>query len=220
VNKVAQYSLTAGIVLAGGLLIFKLYKTIKKSIEIDAEKSKAEEEKRKKAEERFEDGKLNFSQKYTDSAIAKVSLNNDKILDVETKSYLYDKLSALKCDVLACDFDDYDEYCKKGEEFENIYNALDILEGNALEARILSLKKEDKRQQEHISKINKLREDERKHKQEMEKINATHEAELDIYEAKFKLEKAKFDTMCKALQNADNKNVQSTFNIKTNISED
>ncbi len=219
-NKVAQYSLTVGIVLAGGLLIFKLYKTIKESIEIDAEKSKAEEEKRKKAEERFEDSKFSFSREYTDSAIAKVSLCNDKIQDTETKSYLYDKLSALRADILACDYADADEYDAKGEQFVNIYNALDILEGDALEARIMSLKKEDKKREEHNSKINKIREDERKHKQEMEKINATHEAELDIYEAKFKLEKAKFDTMCKALQNADNKNVQSTFNIKTNISED
>lgn len=219
-NKVAQYSLTAGIVLAGGLLIFKLYKSIKKSIEIDAEKSKAEEQKRKEAEERYEKGKLNFSIEYSDSAIAKVSLCNDKIKDTETKSYLYDKLSALKDDILGCDFDDADEGKAKYDQFVNIYNALDILEGDALEARIMSLKKEDKRREEHNSKINKIREDERKHKQEMEKINATHEAELDIYEAKFKLEKAKFDTMCKALQNADNKNVQSTFNIKTNISED
>lgn len=187
--------------------------------------AKSEAERKEREAERQEriDGfnscKNNFKKTATDARIINVTLNNDKITNVTDRSYLYDKLKNYKIRALNCSYDESHMYAKYVDLYSDLYNMLKDTEttSTSIDAKILSLQKEDNEIHEIMENKRKKSEQEEAHRRELEKIRAEKDAQLEIYEAKLEAEKAKLKTVCETMNGNGNKSVNHTLNIKTNV---
>ncbi len=198
----------------------KLYLKLKKDYEKTLKEKEALKQKEEEAIKNFNEDKESFKAFSTDSKISSVTLSNDKLEELDDRSYFYDKLKDLRKNALACVYTETETFTWYVNEFKDLYNSLSKLDKKALLAKKKSLVDKDRANEEYKKNIRKMREEENKHKRELELLREKRKSELDIYEAKLNVEKAKLETVCKAMSSASNKNVQSQLNIKANLTED
>ncbi len=168
----------------------------------------------------FEEGKHKFRVDYNECRIANLTLDNSKIENCNERSYLYDKFNELKEAALSCGYynkHDYQEYVQECIDLEYL---LENTSNNAISAKLYSMHQKDEEDKRIAEKEEAFMNEEYKHKREMELLESKRQADLDVYKAKLNIEQAKLKTICEAMGNSSNKNVNSTLNIKTDISED
>ena len=211
-----------GVLAAIAAALFGTSKLIEKAKDAYA-KSEAErkerEAERQEQIEVFNSCKSSFKKSASDTRISNVTLNNDKITNVVNKSYLYDKLKGYKTRALNCSYDESHTYAEYVDLYSDLYNMLkdETTTSDSIDAKILSLQKEDNEIHEIMENKRKKSEEAEAHRRELEKIKAEKDAQLEIYEAKLEAEKAKFKTVCETMNGNGNKSVNHTLNIKTNV---
>lgn len=168
----------------------------------------------------FEELKHSFKVDYSESHIVKLTLDNPKITNNDDKSYIYDKFNELKRDALSCGYYDRESYQEYVQECIDLEYILSESSSDAINAKLYSLRKQDDENKRIVEKEEAFMNEEYKHKREMELLESKRQADLDVYKAKLNVEQAKLKTICEAMGNSSNKNVNSTLNIKTDISED
>jgi len=198
----------------------KLYLKLKKDYEKTLKEKEALEQKEAKEKADFQEKKAIFNELYSDKKIASLTLSNDKLEELDDRSYFYDKLKEMKNNALICDYHEKDEFELCVSEFKDLYSSLKDLDKKALKAKKKYFMDKDKSKCEYMKRVQQLREEEQKHKRELEILREKRKSELDVYEAKLNVEKAKLETVCKAMSSTSNKNVQSQLNIKANLTED
>ena len=208
----------AVIVISGAVYLTSKYIT-KTGQQFDRIRAKHELEARQMKENvaKFNKEKADFLTKYSDSRIAKATLQNPNIDSMEDKAYMYQKLKDIRNELYLYGYDDIIGYKREVDDFLDLLEST-TMDKESLSAKLYSLHENDKT----ISAINAAnaarREADLKHQRELETIEREKEKELAIYEAKLKAEQAKFKTVCETMKDADKK-VQANVNLKTSISE-
>lgn len=234
----------------------KIEKAAKEKAEKEKEKAeKAEKEAIKKEFAEIVDyRKSKFFKCYPFSKITEVTLNNSN-LTLENRSYMYDKLMAryniirhfsniiyigtyTATEIITNTYNSKLELLESSvTDFVNMYETLKNTDKDGLDSYILSFKNMDviaaknaehnrKIAEEHEKANNELRIIEAKKQSEIDIINAKgkiesdrkqaeKESELEILKAKLDLEKSKFKTVMKTMSSAGDKN--SSINLKTNV---
>lgn len=192
-------------------------------------KEEHEELKAKRALKKLEDERLynlfiaekdDFLKEFDDSKLSSISLGNDKIKSVEDKAYVYAKIKAAINKVKNCSYSDKNEFDDYKSDFLELFLLFNNANEDVIEAKIVSMKKEDEARAKIIAENRERQAEERKYQRELDIIKENHRHEQNTYETKLNIEKAKLDTICKAVSGATNKNISSTLNIKTNVNED
>lgn len=206
--------------VAGGFLSYFFIKKLKKTVK------EMEEERQKKIEE-LEEIKENFRirkdsvmEYYNDEWLSGLTLGNYNIKNAEDKAYLYNKLNSLSVKIYNCSYNETKEFDDLVYNLKNLCYSLEKLDEEAIEAKLLYLRKKDEEDSKIQEKINIAREKQREHERELEKMREKRKSDLDIYNAKLCVEKAKLETLAKAMSGAGNKNISSSINIKTDLKED
>lgn len=168
----------------------------------------------------FEQMKRSFKIDYNETHIVKLTLDNPKIANGDDRSYLYDKFNSMKQSALSCSYYDRGNYQDYVQECIDLEYILDQASSDAINAKLCSLRKQDEENKRIAEKEEAFMNEEYKHKRELEILESKRQADLDVYKAKLNVEQAKLKTICEAMGNSSNKNVNSTLNIKTDISED
>jgi hypothetical protein len=168
----------------------------------------------------FNESKRKFRVDYSEAHISSLTLSNPKIKNNSERSYLYDKLRSLKNDAIDCGYNRRDDYNYYVNECIDLEYVLTNLDPEAINAKLESMHGQDEIDQKEFEKDEAFYAAENAHKKELELIEAKRKADLDIYKAKLNVEQAKLKTICETMSNSSNKNVNSTLNIKTDISED
>lgn len=204
-----------------GVLTYIGTKKIKAHNEKLRIKREAEEAERKKKKEEFDCVLSEWKRLHDEASISKITLQNEKLIP-ESRSYIYMKLSSLRKKILICTLFDYESgyFTDLTDKFIDLSLALEHEDEKALSARIDAMKNEDEHLEKiHLENMAKL-EEERKMKHELDILKEKHNSELEMYKAKAETEKAKMNSLAKALKSSDNKSLNTSFNIKTNINED
>lgn len=168
----------------------------------------------------FEECKRKFKVDYNECRVANLTLDNPKIENCADRSYLYNKFNELKQSALSCGYYDRDDYKEYAQECIDLEYLLENTSSNAIEAKLYSMHQKDSEDERIAAKEEAFLNEEYKHKREMEILESKRQADLDVYKAKLNIEQAKLKTICEAMGGSSNKNVNSTLNIKTDISED
>lgn len=208
---------TLAVVVIGGAIYLSSKYISKTGQKFDKIRAKHELEAKQLKENiaRFNKEKNDFMVQYSDSKIAKATLQNPNIETMEEKAYMYQKLKDARDELYSFDYYDNDKYAYAAGEF------LDLLEStkmdkDSLNAKLYSLHENDKTIQA-IKKANDAKKEaELKHQRELEKIEREKNKELAVYEAKLKAEQAKFKTVCETMKDAEKK-VQANVNLKTDL---
>ena len=183
-------------------------------------KRKQELEELNQKKEDFKNNKMYILNHFTDSEISSLTLNNSKIKDSDEKAYLYGKCRHLRNEIYNCSYEaeKFMEDCayKLGE----LCWALENLTEDALSAKLVHMHKEDEDNQKTMDRIRARKEKQCEHERELEKMREKRKSDLDIYNAKLEIEKAKLEVLAKAMSGAGNKNISSAINIKTELKED
>ena len=166
----------------------------------------------------FNEMKNKFRYDYSESHIVALTLDNSKISNYEERSYLYDKFNSLKQKALSCDYYDRNNYEEHVQECIDLEYILDKTSSDAISAKLYSMHKDDEEKAVIKEKEEAFLNDEYAHKRELEILEAKRQADLDIYKAKLNVEQAKLKTICEAMGGSSNKNINSTLNLKTDIS--
>lgn len=234
----------------------KIEKAAKEKVAKEKEEAeKAEKEAIKKEFAEVVDFKKSkFHKCYPFSKITEVTLNNSN-LSLENRSYMYDKLVAryniirnLSNNLYVSTYDtvgfvrnSYDSKLEMLEasvnNFVNMYDTLKNTDKDGLDSYVLSFKNADAKAAKNAEYSRKLDEEYNKVKNELKIIEAKKQSEIDIINAKGKiesdrkqaekeseleilkakldLEKSKFKTVMKTMSSAGDKN--SSINLKTNV---
>ena len=205
---------------AGTFALYEGSKKLKKALLEAEKKEKARLEKLEKDKAAFYSEKEEFLQEYTDSHISKVTLSNDKIENNDERAYLYSKMTKLRTDIVDYSYNERIKMFDAQYALDELYKALAELDAESIKAKLIFMHQQDKHQEELLAKINAERDKQIAHERELEILKEKRQSQLDIYNAKIGVEKAKLETLCKAMSGAGNKNISSSINIKTDLKED
>lgn len=183
-------------------------------------KRKQELEELNLRKESFRVIKSNMLKHYSDEFISSLTLDNLRIKDTNERAYLYGKCMHLKNIIYESTFEDEELMHNCDHALGELCNALEKLDENALESKLVYMHKEDEKKAKNWERINAANEKQREHERELEKMREKRQSDLDIYNAKLEIEKAKLEVLAKAMSGAGNKNINSAINIKTELKED
>ena len=183
-------------------------------------KRKQELEELNQRKEAFRVDKGIMLEHYTDEFISSLTLDNLRIKDADERAYLYGKCIHLKNGIYESTFEDEELMHNCDHHLGELCEALEKLDEDALESKLVYMHKEDENKAKNWERINAANEKQREHERELEKMREKRKSDLDIYNAKLEIEKAKLEVLAKAMSGAGNKNISSAINIKTELKED